>query len=105
VATNASVVIEALGDPTRRAIFERLAQGSAAVGELAQVVPVTRSAVSQHLKILKGVGLVSDRAVGTRRVYTVDPEALAALREYFDAFWHQSLAASARAAEHTKEEP
>jgi DNA-binding transcriptional ArsR family regulator len=105
VPTNASVVIEALGDPTRRAIFERLAQGSAAVGELAQVVPVTRSAVSQHLKILKGVGLVSDRAVGTRRVYTVDPEALAALREYFDAFWHQSLAAFARAAEHTKEEP
>jgi DNA-binding transcriptional ArsR family regulator len=104
VAANASSLLEALGDPTRRAIFERLAVSSAAVGELADALPISRSAVSQHLKILKDIGLVSDRAEGVRRIYTVDPEALAAIREYFDAFWHQSLAAFARATEQTKED-
>lgn len=97
--TNASAVLTALGDPTRRAIFERLAVGPCAVLDISRDLPVTRSAVSQHLKVLKSVGLVTDRAEGTRRVYTVDPEALAAVREYFDAFWKQSLAAFRTAAE------
>jgi DNA-binding transcriptional ArsR family regulator len=98
--TNASAVLTALGDPTRRAIFERLAAGPCAVGDISRDLPVTRSAVSQHLKVLKSVGLVGDRAVGTRRVYTVDPDTLAIVREYFDTFWKQSLAAFRTAAEH-----
>jgi DNA-binding transcriptional ArsR family regulator len=97
--TNAPAVLTALGDPTRRAIFERLANGPCAVLDISRDLPVTRSAVSQHLKVLKSVGLVTDRAVGTRRVYTVDPKALAVVREYFDAFWKQSLAAFRSAAE------
>ena len=97
--TNASAVLTALGDPTRRAIFERLASGPCAVLDISHELPVTRSAVSQHLKVLKSAGLVTDRAVGTRRVYTVDPEALAMVREYFDLFWKQSLAAFRNAAE------
>jgi DNA-binding transcriptional ArsR family regulator len=97
--TNAPAGLTALGDPTRRAIFERLATGPCAVLDISRDLPVTRSAVSQHLKVLKAVGLVSDRAVGTRRVYTVDPEALALVREYFDSFWKQSLAAFRSAAE------
>ncbi len=87
-----------MGEPTRRVLVERLAQGPAAVGQLAGDLPITRSAVSQHLKILKAVGLVTDQAVGTRRVYSVDPAALAIIRDYFDAFWTRSLAASADAA-------
>ena len=89
----------ALGDPTRQAIFERLADGPLPVGELAAELPVTRPAVSQHLKVLKDAGLVVDRKVGTRRLYQVDPQALADLRAYFDAFWDQSLAAFRDAAE------
>ena len=85
----------ALGDPTRQAIFERLVAGPRPVGEL----PVSRPAVSQHLKVLKDAGLVVDRKVGTRRLYQVDPQALADLRAYFDAFWDQSLAAFRDAAE------
>lgn len=83
----------ALGDPTRRAIFERLVAGRAAVGELAADLPVSRPAVSQHLRVLKDAGLVDDRPDGTRRVYHVDPRAVAELRAYFDAFWDQSMAA------------
>jgi DNA-binding transcriptional ArsR family regulator len=83
----------ALGDPTRQAIFERLVERPRPVGELAGELPVSRPAVSQHLKVLKEAGLVVDRKVGTRRLYQVDPDALADLRAYFDAFWDRSLAA------------
>ena len=89
----------ALGDPTRQAIFERLVERPRPVGELAGELPVTRPAVSQHLKVLKDAGLVVDRKVGTRRLYQVDPQALAELRAYFDAFWDRSLAAFRDAAE------
>jgi len=89
----------ALGDPTRQAIFERLVAGPRPVGELAEGLPVSRPAVSQHLKVLKDAGLVVDRKVGTRRLYQVDPQALADLRAYFDSFWDQSLAAFRDAAE------
>ena len=91
--------LQALGDPTRREIFERLTRSPLAVGQLAQELPVNRPAVSQHLKVLKEVGLVFDRPVGTRRVYQVDPQAVAALREYFDAFWGQALKSFQKAAE------
>jgi DNA-binding transcriptional ArsR family regulator len=96
VATNG---LTALGDPTRRAIFERLAERPAAVGELAAELPVSRPAVSQHLRVLKDAGLVTDRAEGTRRVYSIAPDGVAGLRAYFDTFWARSLAAFARAAE------
>jgi DNA-binding transcriptional ArsR family regulator len=94
----------ALGDPTRQAIFERLVDGPRPVGELAHDLPVSRPAVSQHLKVLKEAGLVFDRQVGTRRLYQVDPKALADLRAYFDAFWDQSLAAFRDAAEKEDQE-
>jgi DNA-binding transcriptional ArsR family regulator len=81
----------ALGDPTRLAVFERLAERPRAVGELAATLPVSRPAVSQHLKVLKAAGLVVDRAQGTRRVYSVDPDGVAALRAYLDRFWDQAL--------------
>ena len=83
----------ALADPTRRAIFERLREGPRAVGELARDLPVSRPAVSQHLKVLKGAGLVTDRPAGTRRIYAVDPDGLSALRAYLDQFWSRTLAA------------
>jgi DNA-binding transcriptional ArsR family regulator len=86
-------MMTALGDPTRQAIFDRLSDGPRAVGELAAGLPVTRPAVSQHLKVLKGVGLVSDRRDGTRRLYQVDAAGLAVLRTYLDQFWQRSLAA------------
>jgi len=81
----------ALGDPTRRAIFERLADRPQAVGELASELPVSRPAVSQHLKVLKDAGLVVDRAAGNRRVYRVDPDGVSALRAQLDRFWNQAL--------------
>ena len=96
--------MNALGDPTRRAVFERLRRGPLAVGALASGLPVSRPAVSQHLKVLKDAGLVTDRKVGTRRLYQVDPQALADLRAYFDSFWDQSLAAFRDAAEHKETE-
>ena len=83
---------DALGDPTRRAIFERLAERPRAVGELASELPVSRPAVSQHLKVLKHARLVIDQRAGTRRVYQVDPDGLRALRGYLDHFWDQALA-------------
>jgi DNA-binding transcriptional ArsR family regulator len=90
--TNHGAVLTALADPTRRAIFERLAAAPSAVGELARDLPVSRPAVSQHLKVLKEAGLVTDQAAGTRRVYAVDAAGVAAIRAYFEQFWQQSLA-------------
>ena len=84
--------MDALGDPTRRAIFERLRQGALAVGEIADELPVSRPAVSQHLRVLKEAGLVRERRDGTRRLYRVDPDGLGELRDYFDDFWSQALA-------------
>lgn len=94
----------ALADPTRRQIFERIAVAPSAVGELAAELPVSRPAVSQHLKVLKGAGLVADRAEGNRRIYQVDPEGLEALRSYLDGFWSRSLAAFKSAVEADREE-
>ncbi|MER6121750.1 metalloregulator ArsR/SmtB family transcription factor [Streptomyces sp. NPDC001795] len=91
--------LSALADPTRRAIFERLVDGPKAVGQLAEGLPVSRPAVSQHLKVLKEAGLVVDRAVGTRRVYQLNPAGLGPLRAWLDRFWDQALAAFAAAAE------
>ena len=82
----------ALGDPTRRAIFERVAAAPSAVGEIARGLPVTRPAVSQHLKVLKEAGLVTDRRDGNRRIYQADPDGVAALRAQLDRFWNQALA-------------
>jgi DNA-binding transcriptional ArsR family regulator len=96
--------LAALGDQTRRAIFERLAERPRAVGELARELPVSRPAVSQHLKVLKEAGLVVDTPVGNRRVYEVDPEGLAALRDYLDGFWNRALAAFKDAAERPRKE-
>jgi DNA-binding transcriptional ArsR family regulator len=81
----------ALGDGTRRSIFELLRDGPRAVGDLAASVPVSRPAVSQHLRVLKDAGLVRDKAVGNRRVYSVDPDALEALRSYFLDYWSDAL--------------
>jgi DNA-binding transcriptional ArsR family regulator len=94
--------LSALADPTRRAIFERLADGPRAVVELAEGLPVSRPAVSQHLRVLKEAGLVVDRRVGARRLYEVNPDGLGALRSYLDRFWNRALAAFRTAAE-TKE--
>jgi DNA-binding transcriptional ArsR family regulator len=91
--TNATAMLTALGDPTRQAIFERLTDGPLAVGQLAEALPVSRPAVSQHLKVLKDVGLVTDRQDGARRLYSVDPDGLALLRAHLDSFWERSLAA------------
>lgn len=93
-----------LGDPTRRAVFERLAGGPLPVGVIARGLPVSRPAVSQHLRLLKQAGLVRDRAEANRRIYSVDPDGLAAVRAYFDRFWNQSLAAFKARAEGTVEE-
>ena len=103
--TNPAVALTALADPTRRAIFERLARSPSAVGDLAREFPVSRPAVSQHLKVLKSAGLVTDQAAGTRRVYSVDAAGVAAVREYFEQFWQQSLASfRAAASQPTPEE-
>ena len=101
---DASTVLTALADPTRRQIFERVAVAPSAVGELANELPVSRPAVSQHLKVLKDAGLVIDRADGTRRIYAVDRSGLAVVREYFERFWRDSLAAFAAAAETSRKE-
>lgn len=91
--------LEALGDSTRRAIFEDLVVGPKSVRELADALPVSRPAVSQHLKVLKRSGLVVDRAEGTRRVYRVRPEGVAAMRAYLDRMWDTALNAFAAAVE------
>jgi DNA-binding transcriptional ArsR family regulator len=91
--------MDALGDPTRRAIFERLAGGPVAVGDIADGLPVSRPAVSQHLKVLKDAGLVVATRDGTRRLYQLDPRGVGALRAYFDTFWNQALSAFKTAVE------
>ena len=93
MATYGVEALSALGDPTRRAIFERLGDGPQAVGELARELPVSRPAVSQHLRVLKDAGLVSDRRAGNRRIYQLDPEGVGAMRAYLDSFWKRSLMA------------
>ena len=101
---NQAPAFDALGDPTRRAVFERLAAGPLAVGEIARGMPVSRPAVSQHLKVLKGAGLVTDSQAGNRRLYAVDPDGIEAVRRYFDRFWSNQLAAFKEAAERTSKE-
>jgi DNA-binding transcriptional ArsR family regulator len=88
-----STALTALADPTRRRIFEELRAGPKPVGVIAASLPVSRPAVSQHLKVLREAGLVADRADGTRRVYYIDPKGLGALRKWLDQIWDQSLAA------------
>ena len=100
---NASTALAALADPTRREIFERLARAPSAVGDLASELPVSRPAVSQHLKVLKDAGLVVHRTHGTRNVYEIDPNGLGALRAWLDQFWAEAL--DAFKAEVEKDEP
>jgi DNA-binding transcriptional ArsR family regulator len=94
----------ALGDPTRRTIFERLAEQPSSVTDLARDLPVTRSAVSQHLKVLKDAGLVADTPAGKQRIYRVRPEGIAALRSELDRFWMKTLAAYKLAVEQPSKE-
>ncbi|MGA3303456.1 MAG: metalloregulator ArsR/SmtB family transcription factor [Methylovirgula sp.] len=89
----------ALADPTRRQVFEHLRAGPKSVGALAERLPVSRPAVSQHLKVLKDAGLVADRAEGTRRVYYIDPKGLASVRRWLDQFWDEALTSFASEAE------
>jgi DNA-binding transcriptional ArsR family regulator len=104
VSTYQTRALEALGDGTRREIFELLCSRPQAVGELAEQLPVSRPAVSQHLRVLKGAGLVTGRAAGSRRVYQVDPAGVSALRAYLDGFWSRSLASFEQAAERRETE-
>jgi DNA-binding transcriptional ArsR family regulator len=99
VATYGDVQLGLFGDPTRRAIFELLARHPWSVGELAKQLPITRPAVSQHLRVLKDGGLVVSRSEGTRRVYRIDPAGVGALRAYLDRIWDQALGAYQEAAE------
>jgi DNA-binding transcriptional ArsR family regulator len=96
--------LDALGEPMRRAIFERLAERPRAVGELAREFPVSRPAVSQHLKVLKDARLVTDRPVGTRRIYEIDTAGLRELREYLEGFWSRALSAYRAAVEQANAE-
>ena len=100
----ATAALGALGDPTRRAIFERLARGPSAVGALAAGLPVSRPAVSQHLRVLKDAGLVTDTAEGTRRIYRLDPRGIGAMRDWLDEFWIDALAAFENFVETSNEE-
>ena len=93
--------LAALADPTRRSVFERLHRGPASVGEVAAGLPVSRPAVSQHLKALRLAGLVSDRPQGARRVYYIDPDGLGDLRRWLDQFWDQALEAFKHEVEQT----
>jgi DNA-binding transcriptional ArsR family regulator len=105
VKTNGQVeAFQALADPTRHAIFERLKGGPLAVGELASELPVSRPAVSQHLKVLKAAGLVSERRSGTRRLYRIEPQGVWALRESIDRLWEDALEAFRIAVERDEEE-
>jgi DNA-binding transcriptional ArsR family regulator len=106
VAAYVTAAWTALGDPTRRAIFGRLVEGPQAVGKLAGELPVSRPAVSQHLKVLKDAGLVVDRPAGKQRIYQVEREGLEALRAELDRFWTKTLAAYKEVVEQpTKEDP
>ena len=93
VSYDLRICLTALADPTRRRVFEKLRAGPRSVGAIAAGLPVSRPAVSQHLRVLRNAGLVDDRAVGTRRVYFIDPRGLGELRAWLDQFWDQSLAA------------
>jgi DNA-binding transcriptional ArsR family regulator len=93
------LALDALGDPTRRRVLELLRAGPRPVVELAAELPVSRPAVSQHLRVLKGAGLVTERREGTRHLYRIDPEGLAAVRTYLEGFWADALAAFKAAAE------
>ena len=97
--TYQSAQLDALGDATRRAIVERLLDGPQSVGALARRLPVSRPAVSQHLRVLKEAGLVTEQRDGTRRVYSVDTASLAELRDYFDSFWSDALESFKQAVE------
>lgn len=97
--TNLKIKVQALGDPTRMAIFERLERGPLSVGEIARGLPVTRSAVSQHLKVLKDVGLVTNQRAANRQFYRIDADGVAGLRDYFNRFWQESLQAFKQVAE------
>ena len=99
MTSNIARVLDALGDPTRRAVFERLRAGARSVNEIARGMEVSRPAVSQHLKVLKGAGLVAVRAEGTRRLYGVDNRGVEALRGWLDEFWDQALVAFKEVAE------
>ena len=101
MATYGSAALTALGDPTRQAIVEQLAAGPLAVTELAARLPISRPAVSQHLKVLAEAGVVGHHAVGTRRVYHLDPEAIDAIRTYLEGFWSRALSSFAALAEDT----
>jgi DNA-binding transcriptional ArsR family regulator len=104
VQAYATVGWTALGDPTRRAIFERLLEGPSAVSALADELPVSRPAVSQHLKVLRDAGLVADRQAGKQRIYRVDPDGLAVMRAELDRFWSKTLAAYKTVVEQPTEE-
>jgi len=97
--------LSALGDPTRRAIFERLAEKPLPVGRLSEGLPVTRSAVSQHLKILKEAGLVKDVSEGTRRIYQLDPRGIGVMREWLERFWTDALNNFAHFVEQEERDP
>ena len=104
MAAYPGTALAALADPTRRVIFERVAERPSAVVELAHELPVSRPAVSQHLKVLKDAGLVTDRPLGNRRIYQVDPEGLRALRAELDGFWSSTLAGFKEIVEHDRKE-
>src|SRR5262245_80239 len=97
--TYAERALDALGDPTRRVVFKRLRSGARSVGEIANGMDVSRPAVSQHLRVLKAARLVTDRAEGTRRLYTLDPRGMEAVRRWLDEFWDEALVAFKEAAE------
>ena len=99
-----SLGLTALGDPTRRAIFEHLGERPSAVVDLAALVPVSRPAVSQHLKVLKEAGLVRDVQIGTRRIYSLDPDGIAGMRDYLDRFWNTALHSFKERVEQLQEE-
>lgn len=99
MVANAAALLDAFAEPTRRAIVERLVAQPCSVSDIARDMPISRSAVSQHLQLLKAVGLVHHRAEGTRHIYHVDPDALAIIRSYFDMFWKRSLTSFKNAVE------
>src|SRR3954465_14573176 len=98
-----ALALDALADGTRRTVFEQLRDGPLSVGDVAARLPVSRPAVSQHLRVLKEAGLVSDQRAGTRRLYRVEPDAIAELRDYLDEFWDRALAAFKQAVEQEEE--
>jgi DNA-binding transcriptional ArsR family regulator len=99
VATYRAVALEALADPTRRSIFELLGSGGRSVVDITRDVPISRPAVSQHLKVLKNAKLVTVRPIGTRRIYSLDRTGLAEIHRYFEQFWNRALADFAQAVE------